>query len=103
MIWLGAKREYLSDWVTQRWVQLTGKRIDIEREFWLQGPVGNTTGIGLNFFDEFAAESGLTVQRQVGNSGLINDFNLLTASDFAPSTISPKVNDFYEHTSNYEL
>lgn len=103
MIWLGAKRGYLTDWITQRWVQLTGKRVDLEREAWLQGPAGKTSGIGLYFFDEFAAESGLVVQRQVEDSGLMTDFSLLAAPDFDPSVISPKVVDFYEHTSNYEL
>jgi hypothetical protein len=103
MIWLGAKRGYLSDWITQRWVQLTGKRVDLEREPWLQGPIGKTTGIGLHFFDDFAYESGLAVHRKVEDSGLMKDFSLLAASDFNPSLISPRVIDFYERTSNYEM
>lgn len=103
MIWLGTKRGFFSDWITQRWVQLTGKRLNLEREAWLQGPIGKTTGIGLHFFDEFAAESGLIAQRQVEDSGLIKDFSLLAAPDFTPSVISSKVIDFYERTSNYEL
>jgi hypothetical protein len=103
MIWLGAKRGYLSDWLTQRWVQLTGKRVDLTREPWLHGPVGKTAGIGWRFFDDLAAESGLIAQRQVENSGLMSDFTLLAAPDFNPSLISQSVINFYERTANYEI
>ncbi|WP_027892378.1 hypothetical protein [Calidithermus chliarophilus] len=103
MLWLGPRQGYLSDWVTQRWVQLTGKRVDLEREPWLEGPVGKTTGIGPQFFEELAAESGLLVQRQPPNSGLIEDFGRLASAEFSPEKVSPQIIDFYEHTSNYEL
>ena len=103
MIWLGSKRGYLSDWITQRWVQLTGKKVDLLHESWLQGPIGKTSGIGLTFFDQLASDSGLTIKRRIPNIGLIEDFRLLRASDFNPSRINPRVIDFYERTSNYEL
>ena len=36
MSWLDERRGYLSDWVTQRWVQLMGRRVDLDgAERWL--------------------------------------------------------------------
>ena len=50
MLWLGQKRGYLSDWLTQRWVQLTGRRVSLADVPWLAGPVGGTREIGIEFF-----------------------------------------------------
>jgi hypothetical protein len=103
MIWLGSRRGYLSDWITQRWVQFTGRRIDVTRELWLRGPVGKTTGIGRHFFAEFATESGLDLRPHGLDRGLILNFDLLTGPSFDASRVSSKVIRFYEQTSNYEL
>ena len=46
MIWLGAQRGYLTDWITQKWVQITGRRVALDRDNWLAGPVGDPKGIG---------------------------------------------------------
>ena len=49
--WLGDRRGHLIDWSTQKWVQFTGKRVDLTREPWLDGPAGAPEGIGADFFD----------------------------------------------------
>jgi hypothetical protein len=38
MIWLGSKRGYISDWMTQRWVDFTGRGVDLASDRWLAGP-----------------------------------------------------------------
>jgi hypothetical protein len=63
MIWLGSKRGYISDWVTQRWVQFTGRRISLTSEPWLEGPIAPTTGISPEYFGALASHEGLRLHR----------------------------------------
>lgn len=102
MIWLGERRGYASDWTTQRWVQLTGKRISLGEHEWLGGPSGSPRGIGPRFFDELAVREGLELRRDARPRGLIADFTLLAAPDFDPLAVHPDVRAFYEETSRYE-
>jgi hypothetical protein len=105
MIWLGESRGYLTDWVTQLWVRLTGRRVDTTREPWLAGPVGRPHGIGPEFFTELARRDRLEV-RQGGEGhtcGLLADFDALAAPDFDPRQVHASVIDFYVRTSAYDL
>ncbi|MBI1734759.1 MAG: hypothetical protein HYR51_06260 [Candidatus Rokubacteria bacterium] len=102
MVWLGASRGYLTDWVTQRWVQLTGRRVGLAQAPWLAGPIGRPHGIGKDFFVELAREEDLDLAHG-GERGLVRDFGALAASDFDPARIDPEVVDFYTRTSAYEL
>ena len=101
--YLGSAHGYLTDWVTQRWVQLTGRYVDLSQETWLDGPIGKATGIGENYFDELAAESGLAVRKNAAGAGLIENFGQLDGAHFTSCDVHPEVVDFYEHTSNYDL
>jgi hypothetical protein len=105
MIWLGESRGFLTDYVTQRWVRLTGRRIDLRRDAWLEGPIGSAHGIGREFFAELARDERLELHRRGdGNErGLISDFGALAAPDFDPARVHPAVVDFYARTSAYEL
>lgn len=100
--WLGTSRGHLSDWITQCWVRLTGRKVDLNRDSWLRGPTGKTTGIGKDFFAELARERGLQVRVNAPDSGLI-EFASLTSPDFDAAQIQPTVADFYRHTSRYDL
>jgi hypothetical protein len=102
MIWLGDKRGYLNDWVTQRWVQTTGCRLVLADHLWLDGPVGNTRQIGKDFFADYAHQNGLDVS-QSGPRGLVESLSSLSngSSDF--SLVAPLVRQFYEQTSEYTL
>ena len=102
MIWLGERRGYLTDWVTQRWVRATGRRVARVEAPWLDGPVGEPRGIGPQFFADLAARDGLTISRP-RPAGLLADFDRLTAPDFEPSAVHPHVIDFYTRTSEYDL
>ncbi len=103
MIWLSEKRGYLTDWVTQRWVQLTGRSVRLADAQWLAGPIGKTTRIGSDFYEEWAVEAGLELKRDGAVRGLVPRFNLLAAPDFNPTRIHHRVADFYERTLAYEL
>jgi hypothetical protein len=103
MIWLGSRRGYLSDWVTQRWIHLTGRRVSTASQPWLAGPIAATTGIGSDYFASFASAEGLRLCDPEGGAGIIPDFATLRGANFDPSHIHPAVAHFYEHTSAYEL
>jgi hypothetical protein len=99
VIWLGDRRGYLSDWITQQWVRFTGRRVHMTEHAWLDGPVGNTRCIGKQFFLDYAKENGLEVVRS-GCRGLIPDFRDLA---IGLTTVEIPIKDFYERTSEYEL
>ncbi|HEX8453977.1 MAG TPA: hypothetical protein VF647_17965 [Longimicrobium sp.] len=105
MIWLGESRGHLSDYVTQRWVEVTGRSVDLGEHPWLAGPVGDVRGIGREFFAELARREGLELRQGAdsGERGLIVDFAALAAPDFDPGQVDPSVIDFYARTSAYEL
>jgi hypothetical protein len=103
MIWLGSKRGYLSDWVTQRWVQFTGRSIDLSSEPWLAGPIAPTTGIGSDYFDTLASAKGLHLRKPDTAVGVIPEFVALRGESFETSKVHPSVAHFYEETSAYEL
>jgi len=91
-------RGYLIDRLTQRWVQVTGRKINLSRERWLDGPAGNPHCIGNDFFADYAAERGFDVIQEEG-LGLLPDFGQLEL----PMPVAAPVRDFYERTSDYEL
>jgi hypothetical protein len=99
-MWLGANRGFFSDWVTQQWVKVTGRKIDPEGNPWLAGPIGKPTGIGANFFDELAKEENLSIEP---GTGLIGDFTELACERCRVQDVDSSVVDFYEHTADYEL
>lgn len=103
MLWLGPDRGDLSDWTTQRWVQLTGRRVDLEEMPWLAGLVGPTTGIGRDFFARVAGREGLEVRRGGADRGILADFAALRGPKFDPDAVHPSVAAFYQATSAYEM
>lgn len=98
-MWLGEKRGELSDWVTQQWVAATGRRVDLGRDSWLEGPVGPVRGIGPEFFPLYAKQQGLRVVGEGAPRGLLR-----SVGDLEPEhAVEPSVADFYEQTSEYDL
>jgi len=100
---LGRRRGALSDWITQRWVQVTGRRVSLADHPWLEGPVGDVDSIGADFFRRFAARSGLDVVATRPDDGLLDDFARLAGPDCDPRRVDPRVAAFYETTARYEL
>ena len=77
MIWLGDRRGFLTDWVTQRWVQITGRKLTLSEHPWLNGPAGSTRHIGKDFFIEYARQHNLNTVR-TGIRGLVEDMTSLS-------------------------
>lgn len=74
------------------------------RDPWLSGPVGETRGIGLDYFQRLAAEAGFELRKNGTSLGLIADVDLLAAADFEPDRVDPNpFRQSYESTSAYEL
>ena len=102
-MWLGAERGELVDWTTQKWVQATGRRIDLDRDDWIAGPVGFSSGIGKDFFPQLAQQDGLEVRRRDSPIGLIPSFDALAGPTFNPAAVNSDVRRFYEQTSEYSI
>jgi hypothetical protein len=96
VIWLGDRRGFLSDWVTQQWVRATGRRANPSDYAWLDGPAGNTRLIGKEFFADYARNNGLHLIES-GSRGLIEDFSQLNGAANLTQVATP-VKNFYEHT-----
>lgn len=98
MIWLGDERGYLPDWITQRWVQATGRRVRLDEHAWLNAPIGGTRAIGRTVFDDLPAFS-----RVDGPTGLLRSFGGLAGPGFDTEAVDPAVRDFYERTDAYAI
>ncbi len=102
-MWLGDRRGNLIDWLTQRWVWATGRCVDLATDPWLAGPVGQTRGVGLDYFDKWAAAENLTVTRHRSGKGLLPSFAALSGPDFDSSAVAPEVAEFYERAADFEM
>ena len=103
MIWLGKQRGYLTDWVTQRWVEYTGRHLVDGDLAWLSGPVGNTSVIGKESVEEVAAKENLVIDQHSSIRGLMRSFHSLDGAAFASEKVAKEVAAFYEETSLYEM
>lgn len=101
--WLGSSRGYLTDWVTQRWVQATGRRVDLAETPWLDGPAGDTAGIGKDFYASLAADQRLEMSESPRAKGIMDSFGALAGPGFDPAAVHPAIRDFYENTAGYRL
>ena len=90
------------DALTQRWVVLTGRRIDLSEIPWLQGPIGGPSIVADQWVHNQATRLGATVAVD-GQAGLLSDVRLLASPDFEPERLSPAVRDFYEHITDWRL
>lgn len=92
-MWLGPRRGYAIDWVTQLWVRSTGRRVALERYPWLAAPVGATRKVGVAWLgaDPPRAE------------GLLDSFDALASSTFDPTVVSAEVRRFYTETAAYRM
>ncbi|MEL6188057.1 MAG: hypothetical protein AAFU79_25825, partial [Myxococcota bacterium] len=55
-----------------------------------------------DIYDELAEAQGLTVIRGTG-SGIVPSMARLDGPSFSPPQLDPRIRDFYERTSQYEL
>lgn len=91
------------DLATQVWVRLTGRRITLEEQPWLDGPVGDADLIGERFFHRWAERQGLSLDAESPVRALLPALELLGGDDFTPESINPRVASFYRETSRYSF
>ena len=100
---LDSSRGELSDWITQKWVQATSRRMQLGDQDWASGPSGDTDVIGRAFFEKLATAKGLNVSLMGAPVGLTPDFAKLGGPAFDASAVHPAVRRFYERTSEYSV
>lgn len=103
MFWMGDRRGYLTDWMTQVWVRLTGRRVNLDETPWLAGPTAGPAGVGRGFFQSWSDERGLWIEPQRPGQGLIDELDRMAGPGFDPHRVDPAVSDFYLSTADYEL
>jgi hypothetical protein len=85
-------------------VRLTGRRIDLTREGWLEGPVAS-----LEVVDErrWLIDEALRLQAEAEpespGAGLLHRMSLLDGPEFTAAQLAAPIRDFYEHTSRWRL
>ena len=89
------------EWVIQRWVAWSGRKVLTSEASWLEGPVGNGY-IGANFYAGYAREADLEAAADE-EAGLLPDFDVLAGERFDPSLVRPSIRDFYERTARFDL
>ena len=99
----GGGRGGLIDALTQWWVRLTGRRVDLRTSEWLEGPSGEADRVGDTWLQREADRHGGTLQRDLTDAGLLPSMALLDGPDFDANELRPEVRSFYEHTSAYRL
>ncbi len=89
--------------MTQRWVQATGRRLDLRAHPWLAGPIGAARRIGADYFEVLAHDEGSTLLPPDPDAGLMVSFDALAGPGFSPAAVAPSVREFYEHTGRFSL
>ncbi len=85
------------------WLRLTGRVVPYKGHEWLHGPMSGSNIVGREFYQSYADEQGLVVDRTHAN-GLIDDFAaLITNDDPLKLKLNPRIRHFYEHTTQYKL
>ncbi|WP_249669323.1 hypothetical protein [Cellulomonas hominis] len=94
-----------TDEATRLWVRWTGRRVDLRREEWLQGPVGETGPIAGTWLDAEARRLGAERVRDADaqDRGLLGSMAELDAPGFTAASLTGPVRRFYEQTSRWRL
>lgn len=92
-MWLGNRRGFAIDWLTQLWVRATGRPVDLDRNPWLDAPIGDTRQVGTAWLGD---------EPKAGR-GLLESFDQLQSPLFDPAAVSPEVRRFYTQTAEYRM
>jgi len=90
------------DVAAQTWMLLTSPPVPKDRFPWLLGPAAGNDVVGHGWVEQEAAAIGGSTSTG-GDLGLLPDFSVLAGPAFDPSRVDPKIVDFYEHTSRWQL
>lgn len=102
-MWLGEKRGFLQDWLTQVWVKVTGRKVKFKDYEWILGPTGSPRVIADEYIYRLANELSLDVVKNESVRGLVEDFNEFNLKPGDLSRIDPEVTRFYAETSSYDF
>jgi len=91
------------DLTTQQWVRATGRRVDLSREPWLQGPVGGTGTIAASWLAGEAVRLDAAIDADTEVAGLLSSMAALNGRGFTAAALAPAVREFYEQTSRWRL
>jgi hypothetical protein len=102
-MWLGERRGHAFDWLTQRWVHLTGRRVHPDQFPWLSGPRGSVRMIGADFFERWGDAHGMSTLPTRPDDGLLDLTSELGGPTFDPLAVHPAIRAFYAHTAAFDL
>ena len=102
-MWLGKRRGYLQDWITQVWVTLTGRRVSKEDIGWLDTPLGNTDLISDSYISEVCRVNNLRMRMDEPGFGLLNSLSDFGQTPEALERLHPAIKHFYLNTHDYHL
>lgn len=102
-MWLGEKRGYLQDWITQLWVKATGKKVKFKDFEWILGPTGSPRVIADEYIYKLAEELSLKVVTGESDKGLIENFEDYNLSKEDFERLDEEVIRFYGETSSYDF
>ncbi len=100
---LARSKQNVQDWITQQWVILTGRKLNLGQDDWLIGPFGGTDGIGESFITELAIQENLELDQRDNSKGLIQDLESVLGAHSNKNKLAKEVIDFYENTSEYDF
>jgi hypothetical protein len=85
------------------WLRLFGRKVLRSEYPWLSNPSGPKGRIGEALYESIARAEGLTLREAPPGDGLLPDFEVLRGPEFDPAKVDPRIRDFYEHSSAYDL
>jgi hypothetical protein len=93
----------IQDKITQIWVKITGRKINLQNEQWLIGPIGNEDIIKDKFIEKLKEKENLQLLVNPKDAGLLESISDLDFTEEELRILNPQVIDFYENTSNYHF
>ena len=75
---------YLIEQIIRGWINITGRTVDFESDFWLDSPMAEANYVGSEFYNHLAEKRNLTIETSP-TAGLLEDFNILSNDDFDAS------------------
>lgn len=88
------------DRATQEWVRLTGRKVVLDDNPWLNGPFGDVGEVADRWVESEAARIGGTVAQ---GGGLLHSMKELGGEGFDPGDLQEAVVRFYEQTDKFRL
>jgi hypothetical protein len=93
----------LQDYLSQRWVQWRGRRVEPRDIDWLMGPYGEVDAIADHYIQRLADEEDLTIERHATGAGLLDSADAFGLDAATLARLRPEIAHFYERTADHDL